>query len=156
MKTIIFQFFLLCLPSAVLGQAVVTIPAINPNYSPNRGDKPIIPRIPHTGSKQPIDPNDYIGVDISKLSSSQRAKIESAFRKHTGEGFTGSKYDPNSPTFAYGPKQSAKADGITAEKLSEIKTVLESLKSKKISEGTALKFLEAIGVSKAEAAKMLQ
>jgi hypothetical protein len=63
-----------------------------------------LPLIPQTGSKQPIDPNDYIGVDISKMSSSERAKIESAFRKHTGEGFTGSKYDPKSPTFAYGPE----------------------------------------------------
>jgi hypothetical protein len=143
----------------LFGQAVVTIPAINPNYNPNAGDKPIIPRLPHTGSKPPLDPNDYIGVDISKMSSSQRAKIESAFRKHTGEGFTGSQYDPNSPKFAYGPKPataSAKQDGITAEKLLEIKTVVENYKTKKISQETALKFLETIGVTKSEAAKILQ
>ena len=147
------------MPLTSAGQAVVTIPAINPNYNPNRGDKPIIPRKPHTGTKQPLDPNDYIGVDISNMSSSQRAKIESAFRRHTGEGFTGSKYDPNSPTFAYGPKptaQPANQEGITAEKLAEIKTVVDNYKSKKISQETALKFLEAIGVSRGEAAKMLQ
>lgn len=146
-------------PVNLLGQAVVTIPAINPNYNPNKGDQPIIPRRPHTGNKPPIDPNDYIGVDISKMNSAQKAKIESAFRKHTGEGFTGSKYDPNSPKFAYGPKptpQPAKQDAITAEKISEIKTVIDNCKAKKISQETAIKFLETMGIPRSEAAKMLQ
>ncbi len=148
-----------CATAVALGQAVVTIPAINPNYSPNRSEKPIIPLLPQTSSKMPIDPNDYIGVDISGMSSSQRAKIESAFRKHTGEGFTGSKYDPNSPTFAYGakkPAQSDKEEGLTAERLSEIKAVIDICNSKQISEATALKFLEVLGVSRDEATKMLQ
>ena len=146
-------------PVSLLGQAVATFPLINPNYKPNKGDKPIIPLVPQVSSTQPIDPNDYIGVDISKMSSSERAKIERAFRKHTGEGFSGSEYDPNSPKFAYGPKtaaESAKGDGITAEKLNEIKTVVDNYKTKKISLETALKFLETIGITKSEAAKMLQ
>jgi hypothetical protein len=93
------------------------------------------------------------------MSSSERAKIESAFRKHTGQGFTGSKYDPKSPTFAYGPEptpQPVKQDGITAEKLTEIKTVVDNYKAKKISQETALKFLEALGVSRSEASKVIQ
>ena len=159
MKPVLLLLLTACLPLAASGQAVVTIPAINPNYKPNSGEKPIIPRQPYTGSKPPLDPNDYIGSDISKMSSSQRAKIESAFRKHTGEGFAGSKYDPNSPIFAYGPKtedRSAKQEPITAQKLTEIKTVVENYKAQKVSQDTALKFLEALGVSKVEATKMLQ
>ena len=147
------------LPPNLLGQAVATFPLINPNYTPNKSGRPIIPLIPQTGSKQPIDPNDYIGVDISKMSSSERAKIESAFRKHTGEGFTGSKYDPKSPTFAYGPEptsQPSNQDKITAEKLREIKSVVDNYKAKTISQETALKFLEALGVSSDEARKVLQ
>jgi hypothetical protein len=145
-------------PVTLRGQAVATFPLINPNYKPNKGDKPIIPLVPQVSSTQPIDPNDYIGVDISKMSSSERAKIERAFRKHTGEGFTGSKYDPNSPKFAHGPKpeaKPAKQEPITAEKLTEIKTVVENYKAKQISQETALKFLEALGISRSEAAKML-
>lgn len=159
MKAISSLLLALFLPLTLLGQAVVTIPAINPNYKPNSGDKPIIPRMPHTGNKPPVDPNDFIGVDISKMSPSQKAKIESAFRRHTGEGFTGSKYDPNSPTFAYGPKPAtkpAKQSGITAEKITEIKTVVENYKARKVSQETALKFLETLGVSRSEGAKMLQ
>lgn len=149
----------LCLPLTLVGQAVATFPLINPNYNPHRGEKPIIPRSSQVSSKQPSDPNDYIGVDISKLSSSEKAKIESAFRRHTGEGFTGSKYDPNSPIFAYGPKkpaQAAKQDGSTAAQLHEISVVVENYKTRKISEATAVKFLEALGISSSEAAKILR
>jgi hypothetical protein len=152
-------FAALFLPLAALGQAVVTIPAINPNYNPNRGEKPIIPRLPQTSSKPPIDPNDYIGVDISKMSSSQRAKIESAFRKHTGEGFTGSKYDPNSPKFAFGPKakeEPAKSGSFTAEQIKEIAVTISNYQSKQISQATALKFLEVNGVGRAEGLKLLE
>jgi hypothetical protein len=159
MKALLTLFLVVCLPVSLLGQAVPTFPLINPNYNPNKGEKRIIPLLPQISSEQPIDPNDYIGVDISKMSSSERAKIERAFRKHTGEGFAGSKYDPKSPTFAYGPKpaaQPAQQGTITAEKLTEIKTVVESYKAMKISKETALKFLEAIGVTASEAAKMLQ
>jgi len=149
----------LLLPLNLLGQAVATFPLINPNYAPNKTGRPIIPLLPQTGSKQPIDPNDYIGVDISKMSSSERAKIESAFRKHTGQGFTGSKYDPKSPTFAYDTEptaQPSKQDGITAEKLKEIKSVVDNYEAKKISRETALKFLEILGVSKTEASKVIR
>ena len=140
------------------GQAVATFPLINPNYKPNTGDKPIIPLRPQVSSKQPLDPNDYIGVDISKMSSSERAKIESAFRKHTGQGFTGSKYDPNSPNFAFGPTPTAHADNqdkITVQKVSLIMTILENYKAMKISQEKAMKLLEEIGITGNEAEKLL-
>ena len=64
-----------------------------------------------------------------------------------------------SPTFAYGPEptsQPSNQDKITAEKLREIKSVVDNYKAKTISQETALKFLEALGVSSDEARKVLQ
>lgn len=48
-----------------------------------------------------IDPRDYIGEDISKYPPHLKQQIERAFLRETGERFTGSQYDPRSPSYKF-------------------------------------------------------